>query len=192
QYVAASSDDSLQRIVTTPLHYAYLKIADGCNNHCTYCTIPSIRGVYRSRTIESLTAEAEELAAQGVKELILVAQDVTQYGKDLYGSPALVRLLHALSATSIHTLRLLYCYPEFVTDELIEEIASNPKIAKYVDVPIQHVDDAVLKRMNRRSTGAQIRALFGKLREKGIAVRTTVMVGFPQETEENFRTLYTF
>ena len=192
QAVVAPSSDSLQRIVTTPPHYAYLKIADGCDNRCTYCTIPSIRGAYRSYPVEILAAEATELAEQGVKELILVAQDVTQYGKDLYGAPALVRLLRALCETPIHTLRLLYCYPEFVSDELIEEVATNPKIAKYMDIPIQHADDAVLKRMNRRSTNAQIRTLFTKLREKGIAVRTTVMVGFPQETEENFRTLYTF
>lgn len=188
----AEKVSALPRILTTPAHYAYLKIADGCDNHCTFCTIPSIRGAYHSRTVESLVQEAEALADEGVKELILVAQDVTRYGSDLYGKPALVELLRALCQTNIHTLRLLYCYPELVTDELIEEIVSRPKIAKYIDVPIQHVDDAVLKRMNRRSTGEQIRTLFAKLREKGIAVRTTVMVGFPQETEENFRSLYDF
>ncbi|MCI8458090.1 MAG: 30S ribosomal protein S12 methylthiotransferase RimO [Clostridia bacterium] len=183
---------ALERIVTTPPHYAYLKIADGCDNCCTFCTIPSIRGAYRSYAIEKLTAEAQALAENGAKELILVAQDVTKYGVDLYGSPRLVELLRRLSETDIHTLRLLYCYPEQVTDELIEEIARNEKIADYIDVPIQHVADGVLKRMNRRSTGAQIRTLFAKLRAHNIAVRTTVMVGFPQETEEDYNELYRF
>lgn len=184
--------DALQRIVTTPLHYAYLKIADGCDNRCTFCTIPSIRGGYRSRTIESLVSEAQELAEQGVKELILVAQDTTRYGMDLYGKYSLVDLIRRLSNTDIQKIRLLYCYPELVTDELIEEILSNPKVADYIDVPIQHIDDAVLKLMNRRSRENDIKLLFSKLRSKGIAVRTTVMVGFPQETEERFEKLCDF
>ncbi len=181
-----------ERIITTPLHYAYLKIADGCNNKCTFCTIPSIRGAYRSRTIESLKDETRELAEQGVKELILVAQDVTAYGADLYGKSKLTELIRELSKTDIHTLRLMYCYPELVTDELINEVASNPKVAKYMDIPIQHFDDSVLKLMNRRSRGAQIEELFNKLKTRGIAIRTTVMVGFPQESEENFKSLYDF
>ena len=181
-----------RRIITTPVHYAYLKIADGCDNRCTFCTIPSIRGKYRSRDIGSLVAEAEELAEQGVKELILVAQDVTRYGYDIYGESKLIELLRILSKTDIHTIRLMYCYPELVTDDLIEEIASNGKLAKYIDVPIQHIDDTILKLMNRRSSGADIERLFIKLKNKGIAVRTTVMVGFPQETEERFEKLYDF
>lgn len=189
---ATSANESLQRIVTTPLHYAYLKIAEGCDNHCTFCTIPSIRGKYVSRPIDDLVREAAALADNGVKELILVAQDVTRYGSDLCGSSQLIPLLRALSQTDIHMLRLLYCYPEAVTDELIEEIATNDKIAKYIDVPVQHVNDTVLKHMNRRSTGEQIRTLFAKLRAAHIAVRTTVMVGFPQETEENFAELCDF
>lgn len=189
---AATDTQALQRIVTTPLHYAYLKIADGCDNHCTFCTIPSIRGAYRSRPMQALIDEASALSEQGVKELILVAQDVTRYGCDLYGKPRLIQLLRGITATNIVSVRLLYCYPELVTDELIDEVAGNPKIAKYMDIPIQHADDTVLKRMNRRSTGAELRTLFRKLKAKGIAIRTTVMVGFPQETEENFAVLHDF
>ncbi len=185
-------NDNFTRILTTPPHYAYLKIADGCDNHCTFCTIPSIRGKYRSRTIDSLVAEAEEIAEQGVKELILVAQDVTRFGSDIYGEPKLIELIRRLSALNLHTLRLMYCYPELVTDELIEEIASNPKVAKYIDVPVQHIDDKILKLMNRRNSGNDIKTLFKKLRENGITVRTTVMVGFPQETEECFENLKAF
>lgn len=180
------------RILTTPPHYAYLKIADGCDNRCTYCTIPSIRGPFVSRPIENIVTEAESLVRDGVRELILVAQDVTAYGRDLYGSPSLVRLLKALLPTGVETLRLMYCYPELVTDELIALIADNPQIANYIDIPIQHIADAVLKRMGRRTGGAQIRDLFNKLRARGIAVRTTVMVGFPGETQEQFDELYDF
>ena len=182
----------LERIITTPPHYAYLKIADGCDNKCTFCTIPSIRGAYRSRPIDELIAEAKELADTGVKELILVAQDTTRYGIDLYGEYKLTELLRELAKTDICLIRLMYCYPELVTDELINEIVSNSKVAKYIDVPIQHIDDRILKLMNRRSTGEQIKRLFSKLRENHIAVRTTVMVGFPQETEECFENLYEF
>ncbi|MDE7395738.1 MAG: 30S ribosomal protein S12 methylthiotransferase RimO [Clostridiales bacterium] len=181
----------LPRLVTTPQHYAYLKIAEGCDNFCTFCTIPSIRGKYRSRSEEALLREAAALAEQGVKELILVAQDVTRYGTDT-NETNLVSLLKKLSAFPFASLRLMYCYPELVSDELIAEIVSNPKIAKYIDVPIQHIDDTLLKRMNRRSTGEQIKTLFRKLKENGIAVRTTVMVGFPQETEEAFENLCAF
>ncbi len=188
----ADTTEPLQRIVTTPLHYAYLKIADGCNNYCTFCTIPSIRGVYRSVPMDTLLQEAAELVGQGVKELILVAQDVTRYGSDLYGEPRLTELIRKLTSLPIHTVRLMYCYPELITDELIEEVAGNPKVASYMDIPIQHIDDAVLRRMNRRGSADDIKCLFAKLKEKGIAVRTTVMVGFPGETEDNFRTLYAF
>ena len=180
------------RILTTPPHYAYLRIADGCNNFCTFCTIPSIRGKYRSRTVESLLKEAEFLVSEGVKELILVAQDVTSYGKDIYGEYRLIDLLHKLSKLDFKWIRLMYCYPELVTDELIEEIASNPKIAKYIDIPMQHVSDSVLKRMNRRNGYADIIRICDKLKEKNIALRTTFMVGFPGETEEDFNLLFDF
>ncbi len=189
---AELTNEPLQRTITTPIHYAYLKIADGCDNHCTFCTIPSIRGKYRSVPIESLVKESMALAEQGVKELILVAQDVTRYGSDLYGESRLVELVRRLSKTDISMIRLMYCYPELVTDELIEEIADNPKVANYIDIPIQHADDAILKLMNRHSDKQSIQTLFAKLKERKIAVRTTVMVGFPQETEERFRTLYDF
>ena len=187
---ARCESGALSRLVTTPQHYAYLKIAEGCDNFCTFCTIPSIRGKYRSRSEADLLCEAEALSRQGVKELILVAQDVTRYGLDTGSS--LVALLKKLSTLSFATIRLMYCYPELVTNELIEEIASNPKIAKYIDIPIQHIDDTVLKRMNRRSTSEQIQTLFSALAARGIAVRTTLMVGFPQETEEAFERLCDF
>lgn len=186
---AAPSDD---RILTTPPHYAYMRIADGCDNFCTFCTIPSIRGKYRSRTLESLSAEAKKLADNGVKELILVAQDVTSYGKDLYGKPSLLPLLRELTKYDFKWIRLMYCYPELVTDELIDEIAANPKIAKYIDIPMQHVSDSVLKRMNRSSNYAELCVLCEKLKNHGIALRTTFMVGFPGETEEDFKLLVDF
>lgn len=180
------------RILTTPPHYAYLRIADGCDNFCTFCTIPSIRGKYRSRTIESLYAEAKFLESEGVKELILVAQDVTSYGKDIYGDYKLIDLLRKLSELDFKWIRLMYCYPELVTDELIDEIASNPKIADYIDIPLQHVSNPVLKRMNRRSNYTDICKICDKLKEKKIALRTTFMVGFPGETEEDFDLLMDF
>ena len=169
-----------------------MRIADGCDNFCTFCTIPSIRGKYRSRTIESLSAEAKKLADNGVKELILVAQDVTSYGKDLYGKPSLLPLLRELTKYDFKWIRLMYCYPELVTDELIDEIAANPKIAKYIDIPMQHVSDSVLKRMNRRSNYAELCVLCEKLKNHGIALRTTFMVGFPGESEEDFKLLVDF
>lgn len=181
------------RVITTPLHYAYLKIADGCNNRCTYCLIPSIRGKYRSETMEDLVKEAEGLG--DIAELILVAQDITRYGEDLYGKPCLCELIRKLSALgNIGSIRLLYCYPDVIGDELIEEIASNDKVIKYIDIPLQHADDSVLKRMNRKGTRAEYLALIGKLREKipGIAIRSTFIAGFPGETEENFRNLVSF
>ena len=182
-----------ERVITTPLHYAYLKIADGCNNRCTYCLIPSIRGKYRSETMEALVKEAEGLG--DIAELILVAQDITRYGEDLYGKPCLCELIRKLSALgNIGSIRLLYCYPDVIGDELIEEIASNDKVIKYIDIPLQHADDSVLKRMNRKGTRAEYLALIGKLRDKipGIAIRSTFIAGFPGETEENFRNLVSF
>lgn len=187
---AVEKDDG--RILTTPPHYAYLRIADGCDNFCTFCTIPSIRGRYRSRTKESILAEAEDLCGRGVSELILIAQDVTGYGKDLYGNPQLTELVRELSKLDFKWIRLMYCYPELVTDELIAEIAENPKVAKYIDVPMQHVSDSVLKRMNRRSSHEQLCALCEKLSDRGIALRTTFMVGFPGETQEDFNRLVEF
>lgn len=188
------SDEGLfeRRIRTTPAHYAYLKIAEGCDNHCTFCTIPSIRGKFRSRTIDSLAAEARDLADDGVRELILVAQDVTAYGADI--GTDLVSLIRRLSELDFVWIRLLYCYPERVTDELIAEIDNNPKVAKYIDIPLQHVSDGVLRRMNRKSTHDSIARLFDRIRaaKNKIAVRTTLMVGFPGETEEQFAELCDF
>lgn len=185
-------EDIDERILSTPPHYAYLKIADGCDNFCTYCMIPKLRGKYRSTPIDKLMAEARGLIDNGVKELILVAQDVTRYGIDLYGEYKLVELLRQLSTLDFKWIRLMYCYPELVTDELIEEIKSNDKIAKYIDLPLQHVDDDILVKMNRRSTEKSICALLDKLEKAGIAVRTTLMTGFPSETEEQFGKMLNF
>ncbi len=182
-----------KRILSTPPHYAFLKIADGCDNHCTYCTIPSIRGRYRSREIDSLIREAQFLDGMGVGELILVAQDVTAYGKDIYGEYKLTHLLgRLLKECAFRRIRLLYCYPELVTDELISMISGEERIAKYIDIPLQHVSDAILKRMGRRTDKAQITELFVKLKRAGIAVRTTFIVGFPGETETQFNELCEF
>lgn len=183
------------RILTTPPYSAYLKIAEGCSNHCTYCAIPSIRGEFRSRPSESILAEAQKLANEGVKELIVVAQDTTRYGEDLYGKNALVPLLKALSKVDgIEWIRLLYLYPERIDDALIEEIASNEKIVKYMDIPLQHCSKNVLKRMNRHGDRESLTALLKKIREKidGIAIRTTFIAGFPGETEEEFNELCEF
>ncbi len=180
------------RVLTTPYHYAYLKIADGCNNHCTYCAIPSIRGKYRSEKLEDLIREAKKLSDDGVKELILVAQDVTRYGTDFDGKPHLIELLDRLSKLDFAWIRLLYLYPEMVDDALIEYVKNNDKIAKYMDIPLQHVDDDVLKRMNRRTDEKSIRELIAKLKNAGIAVRTTFICGFPGETQEQFEKLEKF
>ncbi len=180
------------RVLTTPYHYAYLKIADGCSNHCTYCAIPSIRGKYRSEKLEDLICEAKKLSDDGVKELILVAQDVTRYGTDFDGKPHLIELLDRLSKLDFAWIRLLYLYPEMVDDALIEYVKSNDKIAKYMDIPLQHVDDDVLKRMNRRTDEKSIRELIAKLKNAGIAVRTTFICGFPGETQEQFEKLEKF
>ena len=180
------------RVLTTPYHYAYLKIADGCSNHCTYCAIPSIRGKYRSEKLEDLIREAKKLSDDGVKELILVAQDVTRYGTDFDGKPHLIELLDRLSQLDFAWIRLLYLYPEMVDDALIEYVKNNDKIAKYMDIPLQHVDDDVLKRMNRRTNEKSIRELIAKLKNAGIAVRTTFICGFPGETQGQFEKLEKF
>lgn len=181
------------RVVTTPLHYAYLKIADGCSNCCTYCLIPKIRGSYFSYPMEKLVEEAEGLGE--LSELILVAQDVTRYGIDLYGKKSLCVLIRRLTALeNIASVRLLYCYPEMIDDELIAEVRDNPKVVKYLDIPFQHSEDRVLKLMNRRGTRAGYLALIEKLRKNipGIAIRSTFICGFPTETEEENAALGSF
>lgn len=177
------------RLLTTYPHVAYLKIAEGCDNRCTFCTIPSIRGGYRSRPKADIVREAEKLAADGVKELILVAQDVTRYGRDI--GESLQDLLVELKSVPA-LVRLLYCYPECVSDELIDLIADTPNIVKYIDIPIQHRSDRILKLMNRHTTGESAEELINKLHARGIVVRTTLMTGFPSETEEEFGELCEF
>ena len=184
-----------KRVVTTGGHFAYLKIAEGCDKHCTYCIIPKVRGKFRSVPMESLIAEAKELAESGVKELILVAQETTLYGMDLYGEKRLPALLHELAQIpGIYWIRLLYCYPEEITDELIEAIATEPKVCHYLDIPIQHGADKVLKRMGRRTNQEELRTMVTKLRERipDICLRTTLISGFPGETQEDFEELYRF
>ncbi|MCD8294732.1 MAG: 30S ribosomal protein S12 methylthiotransferase RimO [Clostridia bacterium] len=181
------------RAVSEPEHIAYLKIADGCNNRCTYCLIPKIRGKYVSYPMESLVSEAESLG--DIAELIIVAQDITRYGLDLYGQAMLVPLLQRLSALeNIRSIRLLYCYPDMITDELIHEIAANDKILKYIDIPLQHSEDRILKLMNRPQTRQGYLDLISKLRAEvpGIAIRSTFIVGFPSETEEELEGLKSF
>lgn len=180
------------RVLTTPYHYAYLKIADGCNNHCTYCAIPSIRGKYRSEKMEDLLLEAKGLEKEGVKELILVAQDVTRYGVDFDGKSHLVELVDALSQMDFDLIRLLYLEPEAIDDSIIDMIVSNPKVAKYADVPLQHIDGDTLKRMGRRSGEDYTRALIKKMREKGITLRSSFICGFPGESEEAHEKLVEF
>lgn len=185
----------LPRERTTPEYTAFLKIAEGCDNRCTYCVIPYIRGRYRSRKMEDIVAEAEKTAAEGVKELIVIAQDTTRYGKDIYGEYKLPELLQKLCRIDgIEWIRVHYCYPELVTDELIEVIAKEDKICNYLDIPIQHCSDRVLKRMGRRTNKAQIIGLIKKLRERipDIVIRTTLLVGFPGETDEDFEELREF
>ena len=183
------------RILTTPEYTAYLKVAEGCDNRCAYCAIPSIRGRFRSRPIEEIVAEAKDLEALGVRELNIVAQDTTRYGLDLYGSYKLADLLKAITKeTSIPWIRLLYCYPDKITDELIAEIRDNDRVLKYIDMPIQHISDNVLAAMNRHGDSAMIRSVIEKLRTQipGIVLRTTLIAGFPGETEEDFETLCHF
>ena len=183
------------RVLTTPYHYAYVKIAEGCNNNCTYCAIPSIRGKYTSRKIEDIVSEVEGLIkSYGIKEINIVAQDITRYGEDIYGEVKLIELLEQLSKLNVRWIRLLYCYPELVTDTLIAYIGSNPKIVKYIDIPMQHASTGVLKRMNRRVTHEQLVSLIARIRNvvPEMAIRTTFIVGFPGETEEDFDTLAKF
>lgn len=183
------------RVLTTPEYAAYLKIAEGCDNRCTYCAIPSIRGKFRSRPMEDIIAEAKDLESLGVKELTLVAQDTTKYGQDLYGEYKLAELLHKISEeTQIPWLRILYCYPDKITDELIAEIRDNDRVCKYIDLPMQHIADGVLKKMNRHGGSALIREVVAKLRREipQIVIRTTFIVGFPGETDEDFTELCEF
>lgn len=184
-----------QRILTTPQYWAYLKIGEGCSNRCTYCTIPSIRGNMRSRSMENVIDEAKQLAESGVKELILIAQDTTSYGLDLYGELKLPELLNELcKIDSIEWIRLLYCYPDRITDELIETMKNQEKVVNYIDLPLQHADDKILKAMNRRGDQALIRNVISKLRAEipDVVIRTTFIVGFPGEGEEEFETLAEF
>ena len=183
------------RMVTTGGHYAFLKIAEGCDKHCTYCIIPSLRGSYRSVPMEDLLQEARGLAAQGVKELILVAQETTLYGVDLYGEKSLPRLLRELAKIpGIQWIRIQYCYPEEITDELIQVIREEEKVCHYLDIPIQHASDPVLKRMGSRTNQEELRRIIGKLRNEipDIAIRTTLISGFPGETEEDHEELMAF
>ena len=184
-----------ERILTTNSHTAYLRIAEGCNNFCTYCIIPKIRGKFRSRSKESILAEATSLVNQGVKEIILIAQDLTNYGEDLYGKNELHVLINEISnIKGLEWIRLLYCYPEEITDELIEVIANNPKVMKYLDLPIQHISNNILKMMARKTNKETIIGKIDLLREKvpGITLRTSLIVGFPGETEEDFNELCRF
>lgn len=183
------------RVLSTPGYYAYLTIAEGCDNHCTFCAIPEMQGPYRSRAREDILAEAEMLARRGVKELIIIAQDITTYGLDNYGRLALPELLHDLcKINGIRWIRLLYAYPNNLSDALIATIASEEKICKYIDIPLQHADDEILARMNRKIDQAQIRALIAKLRERvpGIMIRSTFIVGFPGESEAAYNNLLNF
>ncbi len=186
-------DEYTNRVITTGNNYAYIKIADGCSNRCTYCAIPYIRGPLKSRNMESIIKEANKLAEEGYKEIILTAQDTTKYGIDIYKKPMLASLLLELcKIEKIKWIRFLYAYPETITEELIEVIKKNPKICHYFDIPIQHISNNVLKRMNRQSSGESIKKLICKLRKEipDVILRTTVMVGFPGETNEDFNELY--
>lgn len=187
--------DKHKRINTTGGYFSYLKIAEGCDKHCTYCIIPKIRGNYQSRPMEELIGEAKELAEAGIKELILVAQETTLYGKDIYGEKSLPKLLKELCRIDgIEWIRILYCYPEEITKELIEVIKTEEKICRYLDIPIQHASDGVLKRMGRRTTKAELTKMVQLLREKiqGMTLRTTLITGFPGETEEDHEELKSF
>ena len=183
------------RVLTTPEYAAYLKIAEGCDNRCTYCAIPSIRGRFRSRTMDDIIAEAKDLESLGCKELTLVAQDTTRYGQDLYGEYKLATLLHRISEeTSIPWIRILYCYPDKITDELVAEIRDNDRVCKYIDLPMQHISDSVLKKMNRHGGSAVIKDALARLRKEipDVVIRTTFIVGFPGENDEDFEQLCEF
>lgn len=184
-----------ERLLSTPFHWAYLKIAEGCDNRCSYCAIPGIRGKFRSRKIESVVDEAKSLVNRGVKEIILVAQDTTKYGQDLYGEYSLDKLLKELvKIDGLEWIRLFYCYPQRITDSLIEVIANEEKVCNYIDIPLQHSDTTVLKNMNRVGDGNDYRVLLDKMRKAipDLALRTTFMVGFPGETDEQFENLCDF
>jgi len=192
---AEDSSDEIGRVITSPIGWSYLKIADGCDNHCAYCVIPQLRGAYRSRTMENILNEAASLVSYGTKELVIIAQDITRYGLDIYGERRLPGLLRELvKIDGIERLRLLYLYPDEITEELIDVISSEPKIVKYLDIPIQHINDTILERMNRRGSGGDIRQLFAQLRERirGLVLRSTVIVGLPGETSEEFEELCEF
>ncbi len=184
-----------ERVHSTPLYSSYIKIAEGCDNRCSYCAIPLIRGPYRSRPMESILEEAKALAESGTKELIVIAQDTTRYGRDLYKKWMLPELLHKLGTVDgVEWIRLLYCYPDFMTEELMDTIAQEPKIVKYVDLPLQHCSGPVLRAMRRFGDREKLTALIGKMRERipGLVLRTTVIAGFPGETEEDFAELCDF
>ncbi|MDR3289020.1 MAG: 30S ribosomal protein S12 methylthiotransferase RimO [Peptococcaceae bacterium] len=188
-------DEKLPRKQLTPRHFAYVKIAEGCNHGCTFCVIPQVRGGFRSRTEASIVNEAEKLVEQGVREIMLIAQDTTCYGVDLHGEQRLPQLIRKLAAISeLKWIRLLYCYPDFFSGQLIEAIKNEPKVCQYVDIPLQHADERVLKAMNRRGTAAKARALLAELRAAmpEITIRTTFITGFPGETEKEFQTLLAF
>ncbi|WP_371371190.1 30S ribosomal protein S12 methylthiotransferase RimO [Sporomusa aerivorans] len=188
-------DENMSRITTTPTYSAYVKIAEGCSNCCSYCVIPLVRGKYRSRSIESVVNEVKNLAARGVKEINLIAQDTTSYGRDRHGVPQLTALLKELvKIEGIVWIRLLYCYPKFFSDELIDLIAREPKICKYIDLPLQHADDEILAAMNRADTRADIELLLQKIRSRipGVVLRTSFIVGFPGEAERHFAVLKQF
>lgn len=185
----------MDRVISTGNKTAYLKIAEGCSNRCTYCAIPYIRGPYVSRPMEEVLEEAKKLAKDGIKELIVIAQDTTRYGEDLYGTSKLSDLLNELcKIDGFEWIRFLYAYPESITDELIQIVKNNPKICNYFDIPIQHISDSVLRRMNRRTTGKQIEELINKIKKQipDVILRTSLIVGFPGETEEDFNKLYEF
>lgn len=187
--------DEIPRVISTGPAWAYLRIAEGCNNFCAFCAIPYIRGRYRSRSMENILEEANDLAAHGVKELIVIAQDITRYGTDLYGKRSLAALCRELAKIEgVEWIRLHYLYPDQFDDELIDEIAANDKIVKYLDIPIQHINDGILKAMNRRGTGGEIRSLFKTLRERipGLVLRTSLISGLPGEGEAEFEELCEF
>lgn len=189
-----TADQSGERILSTPPWYAYLRIAEGCDNHCAYCVIPSLRGKYRSRPMDELLEEAKELASAGVKELLVIAQDITRYGTDLSGEHQLAKLLTELCKLDFHWIRLHYLYPDEITEELIDTIAREPKIVKYLDIPIQHCNDGILKAMNRRDTKAELLELFAKLRSRipGLVLRTSLITGLPGEGETELEELCEF
>ena len=186
--------EELPRVISTPMHYAYLRIAEGCSNRCAYCVIPSLRGKYRSRRMEDILSEARALAEGGVKECIVIAQDITRYGVDIYKEKKLPELLRELCKLDFHWIRLHYLYPDCITDDLIDTIAVEPKICKYMDIPIQHCNDAVLQAMRRRETKAGLQALFARLRSRipGLVLRTSIITGLPYEDETAFEELCDF